>query len=91
MWTGLYYVSLILIIFPDGGRFLPTSEGLVIKRVKEGDAGLFTCRATALATGEMEERDIELQVMSSCWDKGEDDTIKNNEAFLDSGASRVGF
>lgn len=89
--TRLYYVFLILIIFPDGGRFLPTSEGLVIKRVKEEDAGLFTCRATALATGEMEERDIELQVTSSCQDKGEDDTIKNNEAFLDSGASRVGF
>ena len=37
----------------------------MISRVEEGDAGLFTCRATALATGEMEERDIELQVTSA--------------------------
>ena len=36
----------------------------MITRVEEEDAGLFTCRATALATGEMEERDIELQVTS---------------------------
>jgi hypothetical protein len=41
------------------------SDGLVIQNVNRDNAGTYTCRARVPETGELEERDIQLDV-SSC-------------------------
>ena len=38
------------------------TDGLVIKSVRKTDGGTYTCRARVPHTGELEERDIKLDV-----------------------------
>ena len=38
------------------------TDGLVIKSVRKSDGGTYTCRARVPHTGELEERDIKLDV-----------------------------
>ena len=44
------------------------SDGLVIQNVNRDNAGTYTCRARVPDTGELEERDIQLDVSIQCWD-----------------------
>lgn len=45
-----------------GDRYVIETNGLVIKSVKKSDAGTYTCRARVPQTGELEERNIVLEV-----------------------------
>jgi hypothetical protein len=42
------------------------SDGLVIQNVNRDNAGTYTCRARVPETGELEERDIQLDVSILC-------------------------
>ena len=48
-----------------GEQYVIESDGLLIKDVTKKNAGTFTCRARVPQTGELEERDIRLDVSSS--------------------------
>ena len=45
-----------------GDQYVIESDGLLIKDVTKKNAGTFTCRARVPQTGELEERDIRLDV-----------------------------
>ena len=51
-----------LIILYLGSRFVIESDGLVVQGVRKDDGGVYTCRARVPETGELEERDIQLEV-----------------------------
>ena len=46
----------------SGERFVIENDGLVIQDVEKTDSGTYTCRARVPETGELEERDIQLEV-----------------------------
>ena len=48
--------------FLIGDRYVIETDGLLIKKVGNNDAGTYTCRARVLETGSLEERDIKLEV-----------------------------
>jgi hypothetical protein len=45
-----------------GDQYVIESDGLVIQNVNRDNAGTYTCRARVPETGELEERDIQLDV-----------------------------
>ena len=45
-----------------GDQYVIESDGLVIQNVNRDNAGTYTCRARVPDTGELEERDIQLDV-----------------------------
>ena len=45
-----------------GSRYVVETDGLLIKAVQKTDGGTYTCRARVPHTGELEERDIQLDV-----------------------------
>ena len=45
-----------------GDRYVIEPDGLTIKSVRKIDGGTYTCRARVPHTGELEERDISLEV-----------------------------
>ena len=49
-------------LFPAGDQYVIESDGLLVRSVQRGDAGTYTCRARVPQTGELEERDIRLDV-----------------------------
>jgi Immunoglobulin I-set domain len=46
----------------SGDQYVIESDGLVIQNVNRDNAGTYTCRARVPETGELEERDIQLDV-----------------------------
>jgi len=50
------------LIISTGDQYVIESDGLLIKDVSKSNAGTFTCRARVPQTGELEERDIRLDV-----------------------------
>ena len=46
----------------SGDQYVIESDGLLIKGVSRANAGIFTCRARVPQTGELEEKDIRLDV-----------------------------
>jgi len=50
------------LIISTGDQYVIESDGLLIKDVTKKNAGTFTCRARVPQTGELEERDIRLDV-----------------------------
>lgn len=46
----------------SGDQYVIESDGLLIKGVTRANAGIFTCRARVPQTGELEEKDIRLDV-----------------------------
>jgi len=50
------------LIISTGDQYVIESDGLLIKGVTKKNAGTFTCRARVPQTGELEERDIRLDV-----------------------------
>ena len=46
----------------SGDQYVIESDGLLIKGVTKANAGIFTCRARVPQTGELEEKDIRLDV-----------------------------
>jgi len=50
------------LIISTGNQYIIESDGLVIHRVSKENAGTYTCRARVPETGELEERDIQLDV-----------------------------
>ena len=49
-------------MFVSGDRYVIEPDGLIIKSVRKTDGGTYTCRARVPHTGELEERDIRLEV-----------------------------
>ena len=49
-------------MFLLGNQYVIESNGLLVKGVTRYDAGIYTCRARVAETGELEERDITLDV-----------------------------
>jgi len=49
-------------IILSGDRYVIESDGLLIKSINQEDAGTYTCRARVSETGNLEERDIRLEV-----------------------------
>ena len=47
-----------------GGQYVLEGDGLLIKGVTRDNAGVYTCRARVAETGELEERDIIVDVSS---------------------------
>ena len=45
-----------------GDRYVIETDGLLLKAVSRTDGGTYTCRARVPQTGELEERDIVLDV-----------------------------
>ena len=45
-----------------GDQYVIESDGLLIKAVTRKNAGTYTCRARVPQTGELEERDVRLDV-----------------------------
>jgi len=50
------------LIISTGNQYVIESNGLLVKGVTRYDAGIYTCRARVAETGELEERDITLDV-----------------------------
>lgn len=50
------------LIISTGDQYVIESDGLLIKGVTRANAGIFTCRARVPQTGELEEKDIRLDV-----------------------------
>ena len=48
-----------------GGRYVIETDGLLIKQISRPDGGTYTCRARVPQTGELEERNIVLDVSLS--------------------------
>lgn len=46
----------------SSGRFVIKHDGLLINNVQESDDGVYTCRAAVIQTGELMERNIQLDV-----------------------------
>lgn len=46
----------------SGGRYVIETTGLLIKGVEETDDGTYTCRAVVIETGELNERNIRVEV-----------------------------
>ena len=46
----------------EGDRYVIESDGLLIKNIIQEDSGTYTCRARVAETGNLEERDIRLEV-----------------------------
>ena len=57
--------NLQCLYFLTGDRYVIETDGLLIKRVNQDDAGTYTCRARVLETGSLEERDIKMEVSES--------------------------
>ena len=54
--------------FLTGEQYVIESDGLLIKEVTKKNAGTYTCRARVPQTGELEERDVRLDVgRKSIW------------------------
>jgi hypothetical protein len=51
-----------IIYYFSGDQYVIESDGLVIQNVNRDNAGTYTCRARVPETGELEERDIQLDV-----------------------------
>jgi len=49
-------------IISSGDQFVIENDGLLIQRIRKEDSGMYTCRARVQQTGELEERDIMLEV-----------------------------
>ena len=56
-----HFLSLIILV-RIGDQYVIESDGLLIKSVEKKDAGTYTCRARVPQTGELEERDVRLDV-----------------------------
>ena len=69
-FVTLNFIALELIVLyfcPEqccisGDQYVIESDGLLIKGVTRANAGIFTCRARVPQTGELEEKDIRLDV-----------------------------
>lgn len=48
----------------DGGRFVKDTDGLLIQNVTAEDDGIYKCRAIVLDTGNIQDRDIRVEVCS---------------------------
>lgn len=46
----------------DGGRFIKDTDGLLIQNVTAEDDGIYKCRAIVLDTGNIQDRDIRVEV-----------------------------
>ncbi len=51
-----------MFVLSSGDQYVIESDGLVIQNVNRDNAGTYTCRARVPETGELEERDIQLDV-----------------------------
>ena len=52
-----------------GDRYVIETDGLLIKQISKPDGGTYTCRARVPQTGELEERNIilDVSVMFKIW------------------------
>jgi len=50
------------VVISSGDRYVIEPDGLIIKSVRKSDGGTYTCRARVPHKGELEERDISLEV-----------------------------
>lgn len=48
---------------PKNERYIFDTDGLLIKNVQESDDGIYICRAIVMETGELNERNIKLEVI----------------------------
>lgn len=46
----------------NSNRYITDQQGLLIKKVRESDDGLYTCRALVFKTGQIESRNIQVEV-----------------------------